>query len=51
MLLSIAIILIILWLLGILAFHVTVGFIHLVLVIAVVLIIVHFVRGRGSKTV
>lgn len=51
MLLTIGIILAVLWLLGLVAFHVTTGFIHLVLVVALVLIIVHFVRGRGSRSV
>ena len=46
MLLTIAAILIILWLLGFLAFHVAGGLIHLLLIIAVIVIIVHFVRGR-----
>lgn len=51
MLLTIGIILAVLWLLGVVAFHVTAGFIHLVLVIAVVLLIVHFIRGRGETKV
>jgi hypothetical protein len=46
MLLTIAAILIILWLLGFLAFHVAGGLIHLLLIIAVIVIIIHFVRGR-----
>jgi hypothetical protein len=46
MLLTLAAILIILWLLGFLAFHVTSGLIHLLLIIAVIVIIVHFIRGR-----
>jgi len=44
----IAAILIILWLLGFLAFHVTSGLIHIVLVIGVIMLILHFVRGRGG---
>jgi uncharacterized membrane protein len=48
MLLTIAAILVILWLLGFLAFHVASGFIHIVLVIAVILFIVHFVTGRRA---
>jgi hypothetical protein len=48
MLLTIAIILIIAWLLGLVAFKVTAGFIHLVLVIAVILLVLHFVRGRRA---
>ena len=42
----IAAVLIILWLLGFFAFHVTSGFIHIVLVVAVIMLILHFVRGR-----
>ena len=45
MLLTIAAILVILWLLGF-AFHVTTGLIHILLVIAVIVVIVHFIRGR-----
>jgi hypothetical protein len=43
----IAVILIVLWLLGFFAFHVTTGFIHIVLVVALVMLILHFVRGRN----
>jgi hypothetical protein len=46
MLITLAIILIILWALGFLAFHVTSGLIHLLLVIAVIVIIVRLVTGR-----
>lgn len=46
MLLTLAGILVILWLLGFVAFHVAGGLIHLLLVIAVIVIIVHFIRGR-----
>ena len=42
----IAVILIIGWLLGMFAFHVTGGLIHVVLVIAVILIILQVVSGR-----
>jgi hypothetical protein len=47
MLATIAIILFILWLLGVVAFHVTVFAIHLLLIIAVIMIVLHFVRGRS----
>jgi hypothetical protein len=47
MLLTIALILFVLWALGFFAFHVAGGLIHLLLVIAVIVIIVNFVRGRG----
>jgi hypothetical protein len=42
----IAVILIIGWLLGMFAFHVSGGLIHLVLVIAVILIVLQVVSGR-----
>ncbi|MXP29765.1 lmo0937 family membrane protein [Porphyrobacter algicida] len=48
MLLTIAIILAVLWALGFLAFHVAGGLIHILLVLAVIALIVHFVRGRGA---
>lgn len=46
MLWTIAVILVVLWALGFLAFHVASGLIHLLLVIAIVMIIVQFVTGR-----
>ena len=46
MLLTIGIILLVCWLLGFFAFHVTAGFIHVSLVIALIVIVVHFLRGR-----
>jgi len=48
MLLAIAAILLVLWLLGFLAFHLG-AFIHIVIVIAVVVLVLHFVRGRGAR--
>jgi hypothetical protein len=36
------------WLLAWAAFHVAGGMIHLLIVIAVIFLIVHFVRGRSS---
>jgi hypothetical protein len=39
--------LIVCWLLGILAFHISMGLFHLVLVLGVILLLVHFLRGRG----
>jgi hypothetical protein len=44
----IGVILLILWALGFLVFHVAGFFIHILLLVAVVAIIVHFVRGRGA---
>ena len=42
-------ILVVLWLFGFFAFHVTTAFIHILLVIGVILLIMHFVRGRGAR--
>jgi hypothetical protein len=47
MLATIAIVLFVLWLLGVVAFHVTAFAIHILLVIAVIMIVLHFVRGRS----
>jgi len=44
----IAAVLIVLWLLGFFAFHVTTGFIHIVLVVGLVLLVFHFVSGRSA---
>ena len=48
MLLTIAIVLVVLWLLGFFAFHVAGGIIHILLIIAVIMLVLHFVRGRGT---
>ena len=44
----IAAVLIILWLLGFFAFHVTAGFIHIALIVGLVLLVFHFLRGRSA---
>ncbi len=44
----IALVLVVLWLLGFFAFHVTTAAIHIILVIALVLVVLHFLRGRRS---
>jgi hypothetical protein len=44
----IAAVLVVLWLLGFLAFHVAGGLIHLLLVVAVIMIVIHFVSGRRA---
>lgn len=49
MLAGIAIIFLVLWVLGFLVFHVTVAFIHILLVIAAVALVLHFVNGRGTS--
>jgi hypothetical protein len=46
MLLTIAIILIILWLLGLITAYTLGGFIHVLLVIALILIIIRLVQGK-----
>jgi hypothetical protein len=48
MLLTLAIVLFILWALGLFAFHVTSGVIHLLVVLAVISLIVHLFRGTRS---
>jgi hypothetical protein len=46
MLLTVAIILFILWALGLFAFNVGGGLIHVLIVLAVIVLIFHFLRGR-----
>ena len=41
-------VLLVLWLLGFFAFHVTSGLIHLLLIVAVISLVIHFFRGRSS---
>lgn len=48
MLLLIFIILLIAWLGGFLVFHVAGGLIHLLLVIAIIALVVHLLRGRRA---
>lgn len=48
MLYTIAVILIILWLIGLITSYTIGGFIHLLLVIAIILILVRIISGRGS---
>ncbi len=47
MLAGVAIIFFVLWVLGFLVFHVTVTFIHILLIIAAVALVLHFVNGRS----
>ncbi len=44
----IALVLVVLWLLGFFAFHITTAAIHVILVVALVLVVLHFLRGRRS---
>lgn len=46
---TIIVILVILWLLGWLAFHVGGGLIHLLIVVAVILFIWNLITGRGAR--
>ncbi len=41
-------ILLVIWILGWAAFHIAGGLIHLLLILAVISIIIHFVRGRRA---
>ena len=41
-------ILLVLWLLGFLAFHVAGGLIHILVILAVISLIIHLVRGRTA---
>jgi Family of unknown function (DUF5670) len=51
MFLTLAIVLFVLWALGFFAFHVTSGLIHIIVVIAVIMLVLHFVRGGRRTTV
>ena len=48
MFLTIFVILLVLWLLGLFAFHVAGGLIHLLLIIAVISLVMHFMRSRSA---
>ncbi len=47
MIYTIAVILLVLWLLGLVSSYTIGGFIHILLVVAVVLILASFISGRG----
>ena len=49
MLWTIAVILIVLWLLGLVTSYTMGGFIHILLVIAVVVILLNFIQGRRAS--
>ena len=44
----IALVLVVLWLFGFFAFHVSTGLFHILLVVGLILLILHFVRGSRS---
>jgi hypothetical protein len=46
MLMAIFAVLVVLWLLGFTVFHVASGVIHLLLILAVIALVMHFVKGR-----
>lgn len=47
MFLILFIVLVVLWLFGFVAFHVAGGLIHLLLILAVISLVLHLVRGRS----
>ncbi|WP_394756623.1 lmo0937 family membrane protein [Rhodoferax sp.] len=47
MLMTIAIILLVLWVLGLVSSYTMGGFIHILLVVAVVVIVIRLIQGRG----
>ena len=48
MFMTLFVVLLVLWLLGVFAFHVAGGLIHLLLIIAAISVIMHFFRGRTA---
>jgi hypothetical protein len=48
MLWTLAVILIVLWLLGILSSHAMGGFIHVLLVVAIIMVLVRLIQGRRA---
>jgi len=44
----IAAVLIVLWLLGFFAFHVSTGLIHILLIVGIIMLLLHFFRGRAA---
>lgn len=49
MLYTIAVVLLLLWLLGLITSYTVGGFIHILLVIAVVVVLLRIIRGRGPS--
>lgn len=47
MLWTIAVVMLVLWVLGLVSSNTMGGFIHLLLVIAIVMVLVQFIQGRG----
>jgi hypothetical protein len=49
MFLMVAVVLVVVWALGSFAFHVAGGLIHLLLIVGLISLVVHFVRGRTAR--
>ncbi|MBV8117581.1 MAG: lmo0937 family membrane protein [Candidatus Eremiobacteraeota bacterium] len=49
MLWAIIVVLVVLWLLGFLAFHIGGGLIHILIVIALILLVVNLATNRGAR--
>jgi hypothetical protein len=49
MFLVLAVVLAVFWGLGLFAFHAAGGLIHLLLIVALISVVVHFVRGGGTR--
>jgi len=47
MFLTLFVILLVMWLLGFLAFHIAGGLIHILLIVAVIALVLHLFRGRS----
>lgn len=47
MFLTLFVILLVMWLLGFLAFHIAGGLIHILLIVALISLVVHLFRGRS----
>ncbi len=45
---AVAVVFLVLWMLGFVAFHVTSGFIHLLLVVALLAVVVRLISGREA---
>jgi hypothetical protein len=48
MFITLFVVLFVMWLLGFFAFHVAGGLIHLLLIIALISLVMHFFRGRSA---
>jgi hypothetical protein len=45
----IAAVLIVCWLLGLFAFHISTGLFHILLVVGIILLVMHFMTGRSVR--